>query len=417
MLCCSIATCMAEFSIDGISYSSNGTESNEVTITSFTDEIPQNVNLPEEVNNEGITYTVTQIGKGAFNKCSKITSLTLSNTIKSIGDEAFSYCENLESLTISKSVEAIGIDLFLNSSQLKELIVSEENEFYQAQGGILYSKDGKELISCINGVDNVSILESVENIYESAFEKCIRLTSIKIPNSVKKLNRYTFSYCVSLQKVELPESLKKISDSEFNNCISLKEIILPDSLEEIGYSAFNKCQSLISITIPSSTKSIGMEAFKNCSSLKKVEFLGCPDLSATSIFSSCDNLEEIICRSTTPPNCNTYIFENYSIPLYVPKGSLELYKEATGWKNFTSILPLEDVTKDNLYENNIKFHIYTTAQMLHITTSQNTTLEIYRANGTRVDSVTIPAGETKIKLDSGLYIIKIDNQTQKVLLL
>ena len=83
--------------------------------------------------------------------------------------------------------------------------------------------------------------------------------------------------------------------------------------------AFSFCSRLTSVTIPESVTKISEYAF-----------------------SSCGNITTLICEAITPPDCGYACFDyvNKSIPLYVPANSINAYKEATQWKEFTNILPI-----------------------------------------------------------------------------
>lgn len=76
--------------VDGLCYniSENSTEA-EVTRTSF---YSGDIVIPESFSYEGKKYTVTSIGRNAFNYCTEMTSLIIPNTIKEIGDGAISGC-------------------------------------------------------------------------------------------------------------------------------------------------------------------------------------------------------------------------------------------------------------------------------------------------------------------------------------
>ena len=55
-----------------------------------------------------ITDSVTSIGDYAFGSCTFLTSVSIPDSVTSIGDRAFSYCKSLTSVSIPNSVAAIG---------------------------------------------------------------------------------------------------------------------------------------------------------------------------------------------------------------------------------------------------------------------------------------------------------------------
>lgn len=67
-----------------------------------------------------------------------------------------------------------------------------------------------------------------------------------------------------------------------------------------------------------------------------------------------------ICEAPTPPKLGKDVFASdskyFSIrdiaKLYVPKASIELYKEADGWREFKNITDLERISKSGIQENN-----------------------------------------------------------------
>ena len=68
--------------------------------------------IPETVTYDGITYSVTSIGKGAFAKCSNLTTVIIPNSILSLGFCAFEDCNVLISINLPNSVTSIGEYVF-----------------------------------------------------------------------------------------------------------------------------------------------------------------------------------------------------------------------------------------------------------------------------------------------------------------
>ncbi len=59
---------------------------------SYSNEYSGDVAIPETVTYNGITYSVTSIGFGAFAFCRSLTSITIPNSVTSIGIAAFENC-------------------------------------------------------------------------------------------------------------------------------------------------------------------------------------------------------------------------------------------------------------------------------------------------------------------------------------
>ena len=59
--------------------------------------------IPETITYNGVTYTVTSIGNGAFENNTNLTDVTIPSTITSIGESAFAGCSNLKSITVNST--------------------------------------------------------------------------------------------------------------------------------------------------------------------------------------------------------------------------------------------------------------------------------------------------------------------------
>lgn len=81
--------------------------------------------IPEKVTYNGTEYSVTSIGKGAFYKCTGLTSITLPNSVTSIGDAAFAYCTGLTSFTIPDCVTSIGAYAFYDCTGVPSIMIPD----------------------------------------------------------------------------------------------------------------------------------------------------------------------------------------------------------------------------------------------------------------------------------------------------
>lgn len=93
--------------INGINYDLIPKEKVATVIAKSTGAYSGVVVIPESVEYEGRTCSVTSIGVYAFYNCSGLTSVTIGNSVTSIGGGAFYGCTGLTSVTIPNSVTSI----------------------------------------------------------------------------------------------------------------------------------------------------------------------------------------------------------------------------------------------------------------------------------------------------------------------
>ena len=141
----------------------------------------------------------------------------------------------------------------------------------------------------------------------------------------------------SIVSAELGELCTSIGEKAFSECKGLTSVTIPNSVTSIGFRAFVYCSGLTSITIPNSVTSIGDNAFIYCSDLTLVTIGNSVTSIGEDAFSYCERLRSIVIEATTPPNLSYNAF-NYTnnCPIYVPSESVEAYKTASGWSDYTS---------------------------------------------------------------------------------
>lgn len=249
------------------------------------------VNIPEKFTYEGNEYTVTSIGKSAFDLCYDLTSVNIPNTVKSIGYAAFYECKGLTEISIPNSITFIGDRAF----------------------------------DTCRGLTSVTISESLTTVGKETFYGCSGLTSLTIPNSVTSIESHAFSGCSSLTSLTIPNSVITIGDGAFYGCRGLTSVSIGNSVSTIGGGAFYSCYSLISVTIGNSVSNIGSGAFGEC-----------------------NKLEYVFCHAESVPTTDINAFENSSplyATLYVPASILDEYKSTDPWNQFGNIKTLEGDAK------------------------------------------------------------------------
>ena len=136
------------------------------------------ITIPASVTNNGVTYTVTQIGYSAFKECAKLTSVTIPSSITSIKKDAFFKCKNGLSVYISNLAAWCNITFVSDTS----------NPLYN-EGGLY-----------LNGIlaTDLDIPEGVESIKAYAFYHYKSLASINIPSTVTSIGYSAFAGCSTM---------------------------------------------------------------------------------------------------------------------------------------------------------------------------------------------------------------------------
>ena len=330
-----------EFLFDGLKYRvlSEVDKTVELTKVTYDDEFeyPEGaLILPENLDCEGVNYTVVAIGESAMEEWMDLTSVVLPNSVTVIGPRAFLGCSSLESIQlpsaltsidyqafafckslnapiIPASVEMVGGGLFQYCDQVKEIEVAPGNKHYRSEGGVLYDYSGTTLLECPAGRSECVIADGVTTIDAGAFHGCRNLTSLTLPESVKRIEDEAFADC-GLTSLRVPDSVTYMGESVFEYSDSVAEVVLSEGLTEVGHSTFDGCVDLCKVVLPSQLNQL-----------------------SAMMFSECTGLSEIIAKNPTPPAVDYATFDDLptDVTIYVPSGSAAAYRSADGWNRFS----------------------------------------------------------------------------------
>lgn len=384
------------------------------------------INIPNEV---------TTIGDRAFANCYALSAITIPQKVTSIGQSAFSACKALSQVSIPNSVTSIGWGAFQSCSALQTANIGNNAAIGDAAfesctsltnvilGSSVPSIGASAFKNCTN-LAAINIPNSVRKIGTYAFADCISLTSnISLPNGLKKVEYATFKNCASLQTVVFPNSIDSVFEKAFEDCIALKTVNMQDGLTYIGYCSFKNCSSIGEIKIPNSVQRVDASAFEGCSAAKSLSlssglkslgdkaFYGCYALegeiiipngvnnlgseifSGSSIisfvipenvtfvsnqaFRQCFSLQSITCKNIASPYVDKEYFQEVgkNVILYVPFESIDLYRNANGWKWFTTILPIPGTEVVTYYT--ITFNNWDGTELQKLTNVEENTIPSY----------------------------------------
>lgn len=274
----SITASAYDFEVDGIYYNIVSATQLTCCVTSGENKYVGDLVIPSTVNYRNKVLRVRSIAVYAFDNCSNLTSITIPRSVDSIKGLAFSGCTGLK-----------------------------KNVF----------EDGE------------SILELGDNIYTGLFNDCpIETLYIgrNLHYDISPSNTCPFSKNKSIKNVTIGNSVYEIYPYAFYECSGLTSVTCGKTLGRIWDYAFYGCSSLTTVTISSDDYlQIDTYAFRGCVGLTSI----------TSLSPTPPTLE---LRTSSFTN------EQYmDVILYVPKEAVSAYQSAANWGNFWNIQGI-DVT-------------------------------------------------------------------------
>jgi hypothetical protein len=156
----------------------------------------------------------------------------------------------------------------------------------------------------------------VTEIEDCAWKGAHRVLSVRLPKNIKRIPVEAFSGCQTLSKIKFPDSLEYIGSWAFYQ-VAIDSLIVPENVTFINEYAFHECRYLRYIVLPENIRKIGDMAFDDC-----------PTISSVTVKS----------KIPIPIGERTFSISAYKGgTLFVPSGSLTLYRNSEGWKKFKNI--------------------------------------------------------------------------------
>lgn len=311
-----------------------------------------------EGNLSGRVYNIythnDEIGEYMFASCHSLKKITLPYSITSIELAAFYECSELEEIIKFDNITKIRSGAFQNCSKLKEFKLPKLQELESStfEGcKSLISLEIPESITTLpkafaqgcSSLKNVVLPKTLKTIENRALCKCESLTSLEIPEGITDLPSYFVAGCSSLKNVVLPKSLNYVGWGAFQECSSLERIDLPNTLENIQTNAFASCTSLKYFRLPEGIKNLGDGIIAN-TSLEELHIPFFPSIMGNHVFADC-HIMHLYSYREKPYRLNEYRFQNLNYStctLHVPKGSREAYAEAYYWRDFGTIVEMNE---------------------------------------------------------------------------
>lgn len=275
-----------------------------------------------------LPQNLASISPYAFKGCSGLTSIELPNSLISLGTCAFNECSGLTSITIPQNLSVIDAEKtefihglsFDGCSSLTSVIWNAKN--------CSTALNTSPFIGGMYQITSFTISDNVDTLPKYLCCDLTNITSITIPESVKYIGTSAFKTGWNLQSVHI-NNIEKWNEIEFEDVTAsplyyarnlyvqdtlMTTLVLPEGITSIGNYNYSNAKCLTTLVLPSTLENLGEYAFGECS-----------------------NIQEIYTYATIPPTIadenGTFTYD-VNCAVYVPKGTLNDYKVAYGWKRF-----------------------------------------------------------------------------------
>ena len=369
--------------IDGIYYNFSG-DNAEVTYLYY--QYPSNsaaysgnVVIPESVTYNGKPYSVTSIGYYAFFGCSGLTSVTIPGSVTSIGDDAFS-----------------GTAWYKN----------------QPDGLVYAGKVAYKYKGTMPSDTHITLEEGTLGIAGGAFRGCSRLTSVTIPESVTSIGDEAFENCSRLHTIyclnPIPPTCSSIHTFE---CDDLRNI----------YDVY----SYATLHVPMGCKELYSSAYewRYFNKIKEdMEMNGQVFYTTLSVNQAGDGYVKHYVKADEPytlfigseagMRINTVMFNGEDVTDRMIDG----YYTTPNITRPSKIVVSYEQDPDGVVavpaDDNL--HVYGNEGSLYVSgIEEPQRMYVYTLDG-KLTSTQMLEGDTRVKLNDGIYIVKVGERTFKV---
>ena len=388
--------------------------------------------IPDKINdNQGTTFTVTEVAGDTRYPCKDVTSVKLPETIVKLGNICF-YDAQLTEINIPKSVSEIDHVVWAGLKAVPECKVDGANTHFDSDAnGVLYTEGKAELRSVPSSIatkvgSTYTVDQNVTSIAKGAFFSNPGLKKVILPSNLQEVEEGWPSIAATSQLEEFemtPSSTAKYEVKDgvlftkgpnklvlYPQAKNVAEYTVPAGVKEIAsygisrnkyitsidlkdvtkvqISALVNLLKLKTITIPKNLKKEGLEkgAFEGCSALEAYKVAeGNTDFSAVGGVLFSENKEILYFYPLAKPD------ETYTIPSTVKEIAEKAFQGATKLTSLVIPTSVEKIQEQAFRQN------YKLASVTFCEPSKITNLSAYAFwQCPKLTEVTLPSSITEI---------------------
>ncbi len=436
----------ADFVKDGLAYKILSLSPAQLEVVAKEEGYVGNITIPDYVMLEGKKFTVTSIGENAFSgldpyNCN-ITGIVLPSGLVTIKESAFTWSRGIKKLKLPNGLKSIGANAFV----------------YCNMDSLIIPGTVKTLsIYCFDGCESLEYLEfeeGVTKIPKMTFSSCPKLKTLILPSSINTIEAAAFEATPVKTVISKRKTSPEISGSYWFSggrgthtlynpftysdsddkpiCVlvvpsgsteSYKNLTTQDNkaawpVETIEEYNEGTDFSLIGTEFSSNDNNY---IVTNAGSTNNVQLVGNVDSEVTNIsipvsvdyngslykissintthYSQNKKLRDVTAYSNSPLDINANTFSNVTClmgHLYVPKGKVNVYKQATGWNEFSNISEIKDKYKLIYKIGGELYKSYEIEEGATITPEPAPVKEGYTFSGWSVIPATMPAHDVTV---------------------
>ena len=161
-------------------------------------------------------------------------------------------CNLITSVFIPASVVEIEEAVFGGNTSCTTIDVANDNPYFKSVDGVLYTKDGTELVAYPSGKqgEEFQVPDGVNVIRQAAFMGAKNLKKVVFSDTVEIVKNEAFRDCAVLTTFEGGKNLRELYAGVFYDCRKLQSVSFQPGLHIVHEKVFDETNCLKTISLP-----------------------------------------------------------------------------------------------------------------------------------------------------------------------